>query len=105
MPASVVGALRRARSMRAIQITRSGTYRGFGQRGAACSGARSSGPGWGNGKATAGLFDAPLQKPSSQPTLRWREMDSNFPHAGAVSLVVAPFCRVDPLGAVRSNES
>src|SRR6516225_1951911 len=25
--------------------------------------------------------DPPLQKPSSQPTLRWREVDSNFPHA------------------------
>ena len=25
--------------------------------------------------------DPPLQKPSSQPTLRWREMDSNFQYA------------------------
>jgi hypothetical protein len=32
-----------------------------------------------------------LQKPSSQPTLRWRGLDSNFQYAGAVNLVVAPF--------------
>src|SRR6516164_5201105 len=35
--------------------------------------------------------DPPLQKPSSQPTLRWRELDSNFPYAGAMNLVFAPF--------------
>ena len=28
---------------------------------------------------------------SSPPTLRWRELDSNFPYAGAMNLVFAPF--------------
>ena len=37
----------------------------------------------------------PLHKLSSQRTPRWREMDSNFPYAGAASLVVAPFCVAD----------
>ena len=37
-------------------------------------------------------MDPPLQKPSSQPTLRWRGLDSNFQYAGAVNLIVAPRC-------------
>ena len=40
---------------------------------------------------TAKPADPPLQKPSSQPTLRWRGMNSNFQYAGAVNLIIGPF--------------
>jgi hypothetical protein len=51
--------------------------------------------------SSAGTSSSFSRTPGSQWTLRWRELDSNFPYAGAMNLVFAPVVPSTTISSVK----